>query len=79
LVIFLFECADRDDSTFLKRLALSRAKEEARVTLTQGRVFCLVVGRSFIGDVESYETPESIQRFREPIDQVLRSGLANPQ
>lgn len=75
--VFLLECATEEDAVFLARLAVSR-QTDASVALHYGRILCLITARSYLGNVESYETPESIQRFREPIEQVLKTLLGNP-
>jgi hypothetical protein len=75
--VFLLECAAEEDAAFLARLAASR-KTDAHVALPHGRILCLIAARSYVGDVESYESSESIQRFREPIDRLLQTALGNP-
>ena len=78
LTMFLVELPDA-----LQALDLARASERptdgfARLGVATGRLFCLVVARSFVQGVESYETVETLARLRPGIAQVLAQFGAGP-
>jgi hypothetical protein len=56
-------------------LEIARQKKPTffcKVELAAGPLFCLVVARSCWEGEESYETPESLARFEQPIGDILR-------
>jgi hypothetical protein len=56
-------------------LEIARKKKPtsfSKVELAAGRLFCLIVARSWWQGVESYETQESLARFARPIGDILR-------
>jgi hypothetical protein len=56
-------------------LEIARKKKATtfcKVELAAGRLFCLIVARSWWQRVQSYETQESLARFARPIGDILR-------
>jgi len=71
--VFVVETADEAGARTL--LDLSKRKRGAGVAtlgLAEGRLFCLVVARSFTVGVESFETTESLSRFSRGLAELLR-------
>lgn len=80
LMVFLVETADESAARTL--LALSKEKkpsEYGMFGLAQGKLFCLIVGRSFVDGVQSIETSESLARFSDGIGKVLANYATKPQ
>jgi hypothetical protein len=70
---FIVELADEQSAREL--LSLSREKKPTdyhMLGVAEGRLFCLVVARSFEVGVKSFETRESLNRFSEGLAAVLR-------
>lgn len=56
-------------------LEIARKKKPtgfSKVELAAGRLFCLIVARSWWEGVKAYETHQSLARFSEPIGDILR-------
>lgn len=73
LMVFLVEVGDERVAQEL--LDMSRKKGSTGFStsgMAIGRLFCLVVGESFVQGVNSFETPESMARFEKGITEVLR-------
>jgi hypothetical protein len=71
--VFLVETADEAGAGML--LELSTRKTPTRygmLRLAEGRLFCLVIGRSYVGGVESFETTASLARFSPGLQRMLR-------
>ncbi|HKS39959.1 MAG TPA: hypothetical protein VJX74_05045, partial [Blastocatellia bacterium] len=76
LMIFLVEV--EDESTAQTLLELSQKKKHtdySMIGIAQDRLFCLVVARSFVQGVKSFETPESTARFSKGIKDILSKNL----
>jgi hypothetical protein len=72
-VVFLHEM--RTEAAARQLLEIARKKKPTffcKVELAAGRLFCLVVARSWMHGVGSYETPESLARFSGPLGDILR-------
>jgi len=73
LMVFLVEMEDASAAQEL--LAMSKRKrpnDYSMLGMAQGKLFCLLIGRSFQQGVPSFETPQSMQRFAAPVTEVLR-------
>jgi len=71
--VFLQEM--RTQAAAQQLLEIARKKKPAsfcKVELAAGRLFCLIVARSWWEGVKSYETQESLARFSKPIGDILR-------
>jgi hypothetical protein len=76
LMIFLVEV--EDESTAQTLLELSQKKKHpdyCMIGIAQDKLFCLVVGRSFVAGGKSFETPESMARFSKGIKDILSKNL----
>ncbi|HEX2081495.1 MAG TPA: hypothetical protein VHG08_27575 [Longimicrobium sp.] len=77
LIIFLMELADEQNA-----LTLQDASRQARLPrnvllgIAEGRLFCLVAGRSTVPFARAYETTERLARFEAPLREVLRRHAA---
>jgi hypothetical protein len=72
LMVFLVEL--NNESSAQELLGMSRRKRPSDYCmfgLAKGKLFCLVVARSFVGDVKSFETPESLLRFTGGISEIM--------
>jgi hypothetical protein len=73
LMVFLVEMEDsRAAQELLEMSRRKRSDDYSMVAVSEGKLFCLVIGRSFQQGVASFETPETIQRFAAPISEVLK-------
>ena len=73
LIVFLLEMSDERAARDL--LELSRApgrRDFASLGLAEGRLFCLVIARSFEFGVKPFETSESLGRFSTGLAEILR-------
>jgi len=77
LVIFVVEA--QDEATAEELLLMSRKKKASDYSMAgvaEGRLFCLVVARSFVQGVESFETIDSVARFLPGIGRILRQKVS---
>lgn len=73
LMVFLVETEDSRAAQEL--LVMSRNKrptEHAMLGVSEGRLFCLLIGESFEQGVASFETSESLQRFSAVVTEILK-------
>jgi hypothetical protein len=72
LMVFLVEV--EDERVAQELLGMSRQKKPtdySMIGIAEGRLFCLLVARSFVHGVESFETSESVLRFEKGITEIL--------
>lgn len=72
-VVFLMEM--KTDVAARELLRIARKKKPrffCKVELAVGRLFCLIVARSWVHGVDPVETPESLARFADPVAAILR-------
>lgn len=75
LMIFLTELNDEAASKSLLELSQEKqvqARDFAMVAASEGRLFCLAVGRSLMAGKPSFETQASMQRFSPGIAALLK-------
>jgi hypothetical protein len=73
LMIFLVEMPDEAAAKELQDISVkTRAASYSMLGIVNGKLFCLVVGRSVQQGVASFETPESLPRFAPGITEILR-------
>ena len=73
LMVWLVEV--KDERVAQELLGMSRQKKPtgySMIGIAEGRLFCLVVARSFVQGVDSFETSESLPRFAKGITEILR-------
>jgi len=76
LIVFLAELSDETAARSLFRLSQekgNRPNDFAMVGVTEGRLFCLAVERSFMAGKTSFETPATMRRFSTGIVEALKS------
>ena len=71
--VFIAEAATPGDAMHLHSWALV-AGTHAAVSVVNGTLLCLAIARSFVADVESYETTEAMARFQMPFAEALVSS-----
>jgi hypothetical protein len=72
-VVYLLEMKTKKAAQQLLEIARKKKPDFfCKVELAEGRLFCLIVARSWWSGVKSYETPESLARFAQPIGDILR-------
>jgi hypothetical protein len=72
-MIFLVEMDDsRTAQQLLEMSKKKRPADYSMLAVSEGPLFCLVVGRSFEQGVASFETPETLQRFSPVLTEVLK-------
>jgi hypothetical protein len=74
LTVFLAEAATGPNAATVAGAAVSTKSFEA-LGVACGRACCVVVARSFVKGVRSYERPGTLERFREPVTVALREAL----
>ena len=75
LLIFIVETRSEQDAATLDALAASSPPDEpATITIHKDRLFALIVARSFVVGVPSYETRESIKRLEGPLRTALEEA-----
>jgi hypothetical protein len=78
LMIFLVEMDDERAAQELQEM--SRKKKPANysmVGVSNGKLFCLVIGESFEQGVAAFETPETLPRFAKGITEILGRYSSN--
>jgi hypothetical protein len=79
LLVFLLELANEQDARTLQDASRQvRHPGAALLGMAEGRLFCLVVARSYVHFVKSYETTERIARFHAPLSAILSRYAAGP-
>jgi hypothetical protein len=82
MIVFLAELADASSAAALLRIAEAKSAIPSDVALLgagAGRLFCLIVARSFVQGVPGVETSQSLRRFEPRVSAILRGyGTSNP-
>lgn len=80
--VFLAELNQTASAKRLSRLAGSvQPESHCMLGVSSGQLFCLVVARSFVSGMTSFETGDSLARFEPPIREVLAlypTSIASP-
>jgi len=72
IIVFLAEAANESDAQTLCRMAENNdSPRYGQLVLARSCLVCLVIGRSFIVDVDDYETTESLTRFKDGLATIL--------
>ena len=72
-LVFLVETADESAARTLLQLSQTKKPESyAMLGLAKEKLFCLVVARSFVVGVDSFETTEKLSRFSKGLTDILR-------
>lgn len=75
--VFLVEAADESDAADLLRLStMTNSVHHSNLATACGRLFCLIVARSFVEGVAGYETQGSLNRFRDAVSETLSRFVA---
>jgi hypothetical protein len=70
--IFVVQLDSRDSAETLFQLSRSKKpKDYCMLGAVAGRLFCLVIARSFVQGVASFESGESLNRFQNPLQDAL--------
>lgn len=72
--VFVSECANEEDSLTLRSLIDPASRSATMLGIAEGPLFSLIVARSLVSGVPRYETSETIERFREPLENLLRGA-----
>ena len=73
LWVFMEEMSDAAGAAALEAFARDAQRGgDAVAGVAAGPLFCLIVGRSVVAGVPSFETPSRLNRFVAPIAEVLR-------
>lgn len=76
--IFLVETiSDSDAQTLYQFAQENKSPSHSKLAMAKSRLFCLVVARSFVDGVDSFETNESLTRFSAGLKLILerRAGI----
>lgn len=73
--VFIVETASDEDALSLLRLAKPERPGYAMLGLAKSDVFLLVIARSYVDGVESFETTESLARFADGLTTILRRHI----
>ncbi len=77
-IVFLAELATEAAAQHL--LEIARQKNPSgycMIPLAEGRLFLLIIARSFAQGIEPFETQQTMRRFAQPMIDILRRSLAN--
>jgi hypothetical protein len=73
LMVFLVEMEESHAAQELLEMSKKKRPDDySMLGVSEGKLFCLLIGRSFQQGVASFETPEKMQRFAAPVSEVLR-------
>ena len=71
-MVFLVEMEDSRAAQELMEMSKRKHPDDfALIGVSEGKLFCLLIGRSFEQRVASFETPEKMKRFAAPVAEVL--------
>jgi|GEM_PF-5453140 len=76
IIIFLAELRDDAQAASLERIAAAKSAsgdDIARAGVRHGKLFCLLIAKSFIVGVAPAETAQSVQRFVPRIAAILQA------
>lgn len=77
LSVFIAELEDPAAATRLAEVAMTPRTGFSALGVAEGRLFALMVARSFVQGIDAHETTESLTRFRPGLAQVLRRYAAS--
>lgn len=77
LTVFLLEVDDRDAAHRLAAMARRGSPLAALLGVAVGRLFALMVARSWVEGVPSHETPDQLARFAAPLAEALEPWSAS--
>lgn len=75
IIVFLAELAEASSAAALLRIAEAKSTMPSDIALLgtgAGRLFCLIVARSFVQGVAGVETSQSLRRFEPRVSAILR-------
>ncbi len=75
--VFLIEASNEADAGQLQDWAAPTDGSHQAVSVQHGPLLCLVIARSFVQDVEPFETADSLSRFFEPFDAIVATAVAS--
>ena len=74
-IVFLVETANEADAaSLLKACQRVKPNDHALLGMAEHNLFCVVVGRSFVVGVESFETSDALRRFSPGLTDILHRG-----
>lgn len=78
LLVFVVEAENEAAARSLLEMCDNKKPSDySMVGMAEGRLFCLVVARSFVAGVGSFETSQSLSRFPRGISPILRQHACN--
>jgi hypothetical protein len=73
LLVFVVETENDEAARSLLEMCVNKKPSDyCMAGVSEGRLFCLIVARSFVEGIESFETSESLARFPRAISPILR-------
>jgi len=77
-LLYLIECENQVDANRVVEITKeSKSKNHSKIMLSDGEVFCILITRSTTVGVEDFENAESIQRFKEPLLELIKENKSN--
>lgn len=77
-LLYLIECENQADANRIVEIAnQSESRNHSKIVLNVGNVFCILITRATAVGVEAFEDDKSIERFKEPLEQLIKESKNN--
>ena len=77
-LVFIVEAKNETDARRLHNWArVSDDRKHCALSLQHGSLLCLVIARSVVVGVDSFETTDSLMRFFEPLDAIVAAAASS--
>ena len=74
--LFLVDLDSPDSANQLLRISKEKQPENFNmIGFASGKIFALLIARTFVDGTDSFEDKKSLSRFHDPIDQVIRGEM----
>lgn len=77
-LLYLIEFENQNDAKRVVEIAkISKSNNHSKIILSDDEVFCILITRSTTIGVDDFENEESIQRFKEPLLELIKENKSN--
>lgn len=77
-LLYLIECENQNDAKRIVDIAnLSEGKDHSMLVISVDEVFCILITRSTTFGVDAFEDSESIKRFKDPLERLIKENKSN--
>jgi hypothetical protein len=74
-LLYLIECKNQKDAQRLVEIGnASKSKSHSKIVTAVDDIFCILITRSTAIGVDSFEDSKSIERFKEPLEKLIKEN-----